>query len=552
MQSHEVGIAVRRVIERIIHAFQDRRFSFAFFRATSRATLNVALVGLLAIVLFTAWVPTASGSLPLVKIWQQQFQKNDRQFERLGNIEVMPVEFEGARLFTLASPTVWDRSQPGTQLPVEVRAKQVEANLHRIIEGGLFQGGKDGILTNFDPKTLQVSIVSLNDVPVVVALDSYHSQPLKLVTVTYIDADYNGQAISALAEQWRSIIYQQLYAALMERSPTALSLQGRLGESLLVLVLMLAASLVLWLLQLPLKRRNRQLRVQQIEIAAEISPDDDALLSNEQSLLQLRENFLRVFHQQLGLQQQRGVIACFRWMLAWGQIAVWIVGITTALALFPWTKQLAPLLATPTVLLLIAFVTSGFNRLASALLQGAAAVWVRFGNSATESPQRDMLRIFSILSAVKPLKTFLIYGIGIIFALVYLGIPLSLLLTVTAIVALAVLLVCQGFIRDWLTGGLILWEDQYAIGDVIAVQNHTALVERMSLRLTQLHDLEGRLISIANGSITQVENLTRGWLQREWRETHPKAHLGPRMVMTSSNGTAFHSVDPTDQTANDH
>ncbi|NJO77944.1 MAG: mechanosensitive ion channel [Cyanobacteria bacterium RM1_2_2] len=480
---------------------------------SARSLLNTGLVGLLVFALLTTSVPTLAGNLPVLQIWEQQLRSSDYRVQRLGNLEVTPVEFDGAELFTLAAPTVWDRTNPGNQLPVEIRAKQVTANLDRVIEGSFIHGKADGILTNFDPKTLQVSVISLNEVPVIIASDSYHSQPLKIVTVTHLDADYNGQPVAQLAEQWRSIVYQKLYESLMERSPQALSLRGKLGESGMTLALTLAASLVLWFLQVPLKRRNRKLRLQQAAIAATVAPDVE-LGSSTAGLLQFQASFLDAFQQQISLQRQRGIISYLRWLLAWGQIALWLGGLALALTLFPWTRQYArQLLGMPTLLLVIWFLTGAVNRMGSILLHLMAAAWVRFGVAAADDPERDQLRIFTILSAVKPLKTFLVYFGGVVAILVYLGIPLSLVMTVSAIIGLAVLLVCQSLVKDWIMGLLILWENQYAIGDVIAIQNYTGLVERMNLRLTQLHSLTGGLVSLANGSLTQVENLTRRWRQ---------------------------------------
>lgn len=527
-----------------------------------RSLLNVVIVGLLATTLLTAWMPTEMGKSPLLKLWQQQLQQPKHNVQRLGNVEVASVYFEGRPLLTLASPTVWDRTEPGSQIPVEVRAKQVEANLAQVIEGGFIHGKRDGILTNFDPKTLQVSVVSLNDVPVIVAGDGYHTQPQKLVTVTYIDADYSGQASQALAEQWRSLIYQNLYAALMDRSPDALSPRGKLGESLLVLALTMAASLVIWLLQWPLYRQNRQLRMQQAALAAAISPDRDETAprrqsNREQELIELQAAFVESFEQQQQLQKQRNDAGFLRWLLAWVQVAIWMIGLSTAFTLFPWTKQYVPhILGIPTALLLIWFVTGWANQLAGSLLSGLAHTWIKFSTSPNLAPQRDSLRVFTLLTALKPLKTALIYGAGAVAALVYLGLPLSLVLTVGAIVGLAMLLICQGFVKDWLAGLLILVEDQYAVGDVIRTKSYTGLVERMNPRLTQLWDVEGRLISLANSSIAQVENLTRGWLQRQQREaSNPRPSrliVSPSNPFSGVNGAdPFNGVDPFSSDSNE-
>jgi moderate conductance mechanosensitive channel len=530
-------MAVPRIVRKIIQLIQS-------WEQTARNGINIAVVGLLAFALITAWIPTALGRLPVLKVWEQQLQQPSPQVERLGNVETAPVEFEGSTLFTLASPTVWDRTQPGNQLPVEVRAQQVEANLERVIEGSFVHGNKDGILTNFDPKTLQVSVVSLNDVPVIIAGDGFHSQPLKLVTVTHVDADYNGQPAAKLAEQWRSLIYQSLYAALMERSPEALSLRGKLGESLVALAVMLAASLVLWLLQIPLKRRNRRLRIQQAAIAAETVPDQP-VPATEQGLIHLQDSFLDSFQRRKLLWQQRGVVSFFRWLLAWAQAAVWLVGSITALALFPWTRQYAQqLLGVPAMLLLIWFLTSLISRLGSGLLHLLAEAWVKFGDTAADDPQRDALRIFTILSAIKPVKTFVVYAGGIVALLVYLGIPFSLVVTVGSIVSLALLLICQNVVKDGLMGCLILWEDQYAIGDVITTGNHTGLVEKMNLRLTQLRDIGGGLVSLSNSSIAQVTNCTHSWLRRQRREASGPKAGGTHMVMANGSANPFNGADP--------
>jgi small conductance mechanosensitive channel len=58
---------------------------------------------------------------------------------------------------------------------------------------------------------------------------------------------------------------------------------------------------------------------------------------------------------------------------------------------------------------------------------------------------------------------------------------------------------------------LILLEDQYAIGDFIRVNNVSGRVEGLNLRVTQLRNDTGHLITIPNSLITQVENMTRTW-----------------------------------------
>jgi len=76
---------------------------------------------------------------------------------------------------------------------------------------------------------------------------------------------------------------------------------------------------------------------------------------------------------------------------------------------------------------------------------------------------------------------------------------------------LAISLAAQGLIKDLVNGFLILCEDQYGIGDWIAVGNVDGLVENKNLRITQIRTTEGRLITIPNSAITVVENLSKDW-----------------------------------------
>jgi small conductance mechanosensitive channel len=58
---------------------------------------------------------------------------------------------------------------------------------------------------------------------------------------------------------------------------------------------------------------------------------------------------------------------------------------------------------------------------------------------------------------------------------------------------------------------LILAEDQFAVGDVIQIGDKSGLVENLNLRVNQLRNSEGQLITIPNSNITDVSNLTRLW-----------------------------------------
>ncbi|HSE28203.1 MAG TPA: mechanosensitive ion channel family protein [Gemmatimonadales bacterium] len=85
------------------------------------------------------------------------------------------------------------------------------------------------------------------------------------------------------------------------------------------------------------------------------------------------------------------------------------------------------------------------------------------------------------------------------------------LLAGAGVVGLAISFGAQSLVKDFFAGFFILLEDQFSVGDVVDIEGRSGVVERMTLRLTQLRSLDGTLHSIPNGTITVVSNRTRGW-----------------------------------------
>lgn len=86
-------------------------------------------------------------------------------------------------------------------------------------------------------------------------------------------------------------------------------------------------------------------------------------------------------------------------------------------------------------------------------------------------------------------------------------------LTVAGLASVAVGFGAQSLVRDVISGFYIVFEDQYAIGDTIQVADTTGRVEHLTLRRTVVRDARGALVTIANGEIRTVSNLSRDWSQ---------------------------------------
>lgn len=79
------------------------------------------------------------------------------------------------------------------------------------------------------------------------------------------------------------------------------------------------------------------------------------------------------------------------------------------------------------------------------------------------------------------------------------------------ILGLAVSFGAQSLVKDVISGFFILFENQFAIGDVIEAGGKAGVVERMTMRVVVLRDLQGIMHVIPNGEIKVVSNMTRGW-----------------------------------------
>lgn len=79
------------------------------------------------------------------------------------------------------------------------------------------------------------------------------------------------------------------------------------------------------------------------------------------------------------------------------------------------------------------------------------------------------------------------------------------------IVGIAVGFGAQSLVKDYFTGALILIENWFSKGDVVAIAGVSGTVEDFSLRRTTLRDLDGIVHVVPNSEIHVASNLTRVW-----------------------------------------
>lgn len=93
------------------------------------------------------------------------------------------------------------------------------------------------------------------------------------------------------------------------------------------------------------------------------------------------------------------------------------------------------------------------------------------------------------------------------------GINLGPFVATATVIGAAVGFGAQSLVKDFLSGILILLEDQYGVGDSIVVNDVTGTVEGLNLRTTRVRSVDGVVWYIANGEVRKVGNSSEGYNQ---------------------------------------
>ena len=106
-----------------------------------------------------------------------------------------------------------------------------------------------------------------------------------------------------------------------------------------------------------------------------------------------------------------------------------------------------------------------------------------------------------------------VWVVALLTALSELSINIMPAVTLAGLASLAIGFGAQTLVRDIITGFYIVLEDQYVVGDTIQIADYLGRVEHLTLRRTVIRDARGALVTIANGEIRTVSNLSRDWSQ---------------------------------------
>jgi moderate conductance mechanosensitive channel len=135
------------------------------------------------------------------------------------------------------------------------------------------------------------------------------------------------------------------------------------------------------------------------------------------------------------------------------------------------------------------------------------------------------------------------YAIGIaafVLVLEVLNVNVAAILASAGIVSLAFGFGAQYLIRDVLAGLFLLSEGVVQIGDLVRLDTDTGTVERVTLRTMQIRKFNGELLTVPNGAVTRIGNLSRGYGRAIVQITVPlAADVGTALDVLNEVGRAW-------------
>ncbi|MBO4794916.1 MAG: mechanosensitive ion channel [Clostridia bacterium] len=115
-------------------------------------------------------------------------------------------------------------------------------------------------------------------------------------------------------------------------------------------------------------------------------------------------------------------------------------------------------------------------------------------------------RIRSVLSMISSLIKYIAVIVILCWGLSILGVNVSTIVASVGILALIIGFSAESLIADMITGGFILFENQYNVGDIVEVDGFRGTVTSIGIRTTCITDLGGNVRIVNNSQMKNILN----------------------------------------------
>ena len=515
-------------------------------------------VGLLTLTLTLTWnPPTIAQAIPDLN-WSEDNISPESYIPifTVGNLEISPVFLDGKMLGTVesfvdlkgADGQIKRFASAARSHVIHSRLQKILDNMTRYSRDVLPQLGMSELEAQESELRKQLVTEVSEEKGAAVVLISFPKNDVPEILYTVTQATiakprFGGSQPLKIAKRTAKVAKNALIQAWKERQPPHLRSQGRHG--LLILLALTVTSLSLKFIQKRLNSEKR--RINNSLYKTENTQNQDNSVSNSSTVTVDESNIPQPLQQlllerSLLLRQSSSLNVFYRTILFWFQWLMWMIGIGYLSSLFYKTRPLSNWIIGVTVngawstkgvnhwppvdwfltfgqkanlglplMIILLFLVSRLS-----LTGGDFLIDFLIRRWSEEKSNRRALRLPTLSRAFKGwLKVFvyLLLGVTLLYHLHQLGTITQAIAVFLGFASFALSLASQDLLKDLIGGLLILWEDQYAVGDVIVIGDQGGLVEKITLRVTQLRNLDGELITIPNRSIEMVRNLSSDWSQ---------------------------------------
>ena len=177
------------------------------------------------------------------------------------------------------------------------------------------------------------------------------------------------------------------------------------------------------------------------------------------------------------------------------------------------------------------------------LLKALTSQLVQISKAHTRVGQMREQQTRTMASLLYSVSVTIIVAGAILMALPEFGFNVTPVEAAAAVASLAFGFGAQSLVKDLINGFFIVFEDQFVIGDLIQVNGETGRVEYLTLRRTVLRNVNGAIVTIPNGLLGQLANLSRDWSQTFVDVCVPSDELLGRALTTLDQIAADFRVD---------
>jgi small conductance mechanosensitive channel len=177
-------------------------------------------------------------------------------------------------------------------------------------------------------------------------------------------------------------------------------------------------------------------------------------------------------------------------------------------AFFPQFYESARVFASEHLVRIVAIIIGAVlaQMLSRRLIGRAVRRLVRQGSGSKLSEEKREDTLIQVIVGAVSILVWLVAGMMLLSEF---GVAIGPVLAAAGVAGIAVGFGGQYLIRDLISGAFVILENQYRAGDVVCFGATCGLVERITLRMTTLRDLDGTVHHVPHGEIKTVSNLSK-------------------------------------------